>query len=116
VGGEVRRTPLRRTAQRDPVTPEVRDAVLRRDGICVLALYEREHICRNRWGREHAPTEVSELTVEHVHDFLMMGKRAPSDPEHLVALDFAANFRPPTKAQRALFREYLAALYPAGVA
>ena len=105
-----------RTAQRDPVTPETRDAVLRRDGVCVLALYEPEHICRNRWGREHAPTDVSELTVEHVKDFLAMGQRAPSDPEHLVALDFAANFRPPTKAQRAIFRAHLSKFYPASVA
>jgi hypothetical protein len=112
----LRRTPLRSRPQRDPVTRETRDAVLRRDGICVLALYEREHICRNRWGREHAPTDVAELTVEHVKNHSAMGQRAPSDPEHLVALDFAANLRPPTKAQRAIFRAHLSKFYPASVA
>lgn len=86
---------------------------MRRDGICVLALYEPEHICRNRWGTEHSPTNVAELTVEHVKDFSAMGRRAPSDPQHLVALDWMANFRPPTKAQRALFRAHLAKFYGA---
>jgi hypothetical protein len=37
-----------------------------------------------------------------------MGKRAESDVHHLVLLCGAANNRPPSKVQRALFREYLA--------
>lgn len=59
----------------DPVTPETRIAVLRRDGSCVAPLLGASAL--DCWGRS---------TLEHVKDELRMSKRAPSDLRHLVAL------------------------------
>lgn len=47
---------------------------------------------------------------EHVKKDLRAGKRADSTPDRMVTLCWAANNRPPTKLQRAAFREYLAAV------
>jgi hypothetical protein len=59
----------------DPVTPETAAAVFLRDGSCIAPLLGGSaHDC---WGR---------ATLEHVKDELRMGKRAPSDLRHLVAL------------------------------
>lgn len=114
-----RRTPLRRTAmprvapklrrhpKPDPVTPEVREFVLRRDGACLMAVYEPRHVCRDQWGRTHAPWATALLSLEHVKDELRMGVRAPSDPAHLVALCHGANVAVPCKEARVFFREYL---------
>jgi len=105
----IRKTPLRRVRLTpDPVTPEVREAVLRRDQMCVLAKTRYPgHICRTAWGYQHRPTDLDLLTMEHVKDDLAMGKRAPSDPQHLVALCAHANIGVPSKAQRAMLRQYL---------
>jgi hypothetical protein len=104
----IRKTPLRRVRLTpDPVTPEVREAVLRRDGMCVLAKLERAHWCRDAWGTYHDAADLSKLSLEHVKDELAMGKRAPSDPQHLVALCAHANIGVPSKAQRAMLRQYL---------
>jgi len=104
----LRRTPIRRRPQPDPVTPEVRGAVLLRDGGCLLARLEPAHVCRDAWGNHHDPADLSKLSLEHVKDQLRMGRRGASDPAHLVALCYAANDRVPSKAQRTMFREYLA--------
>lgn len=72
-----RHQPLRRSRRKDPVSPELRLAVLERDGGCVAARiidsWEGE-LCHGR------------LTLDHVRDEPMMGKRAPSDMAHLVSL------------------------------
>jgi hypothetical protein len=73
------------------VTHELHDAILIRDGICVAALLDRGHVCRDEWGQPHAPTDLYRLTVEHVKDEPRMGKRAPSDESHMMALCFGAN-------------------------
>ena len=104
----IRKTPLRRVRLTpDPVTPEVREAVLRRDQMCVLWRLDRRHYCRDGWGNRHDARDLDRLTMEHVKDELAMGKRAPSDPQHLVALCAHANIGVPSKAQRALLRQYL---------
>jgi hypothetical protein len=91
----------------DPVTPEVYEAVMRRDRECVLAKRDRMHICRDKWGYWHASNDVNRLTLEHVKDELRAGVRAKSDLLHLVALCAAANAKPPSKDERAWMREYL---------
>jgi len=72
----LRRTPLRRTGRKaDPVTPDVRVAVLERDRGCVaVTLGEDPADCRGR------------LTLDHVKDQPRMGKRAPSDARHLATV------------------------------
>jgi hypothetical protein len=60
---------------RDPVTPELRLAVLARDGGCIAV----------RLGADPADCR-SPLTLDHVKDQPRMGKRAPSDMAHLVAV------------------------------
>ena len=71
--------------RRDPVTPEVREAVLRRDGGCVAPelwpCIEHGADC----GSPPDPCD-GRLTLDHVKDEPRMGKRAPSDPAHLVTL------------------------------
>lgn len=99
----MRRSPIRR----DPVTPAVVETVKLRDGQCVLAKLDLMHHCRDQWGQEHTSYALGRMTLEHVKDELRMGRRAPSDPAHLLTLCWSANLRPPTKAQRAMFREYL---------
>jgi hypothetical protein len=61
--------------RRDPVTPELRLAVLARDGGCIAV----------RLGADPADCR-SPLTLDHVKDQPRMGKRAPSDMAHLVAV------------------------------
>ena len=72
----MKRTPMRRTRRRsDPVTPELRIAVLERDAGCVAV----------RLGADPADCR-SPLTLDHVKTELRLGKRAPSDAAHLVAI------------------------------
>jgi hypothetical protein len=71
----MKRTRPRRRKHSDPVTPELYVAVLERDNGCVaVTLGELPDACRGR------------LTLDHVRDQPMMGKRAPSDPAHLVSI------------------------------
>ena len=62
--------------RRDPVTPEVALAVLRRDAGCVaVTLGEPASDCGGR------------LTLDHVRDRAAMGgRRAPSDERHLASV------------------------------
>lgn len=78
---------LRRKPKADPVTPELRELVLHRDGQCVAALLDPTHACRDTWGWPHSPARLDLLTLDHIQDgYGRMGKRAPSDPAHLVSL------------------------------
>ena len=61
--------------RRDPVTPDLRVAVLERDQGCVAVLLG-----------EDAASCGGRLTLDHVKDQPRMGKRAPSDMAHLVAI------------------------------
>lgn len=103
----MKRTPLRRTRRRDPVTPELRAAVFARDGACVLSKRNRMHVCHDQWGRWHASNDVGRLSLEHVKSQLRAGQRAESDMAHLVALCHGANVAVPSKDERAWMREYL---------
>jgi hypothetical protein len=71
----MKRVPLRRHPKADPVTAELRLLVLTRDKGCVaVAFGEDPASCQGR------------LTLDHVKDQPRMGKRAPSDPAHLVVV------------------------------
>ena len=71
----------------DGVTPAVREAVIKRDGGCVAALLNAEDVCRDRWRTAISRHDQSGLTLDHVHEgYGMAGKRAKSDPDHLVTL------------------------------
>lgn len=83
------------------------EAVMERDGGCVLHELEPGHVCRTRWGTEHPWDATDLLTIEHVKPDLRMGVRAADSMQTMVALCGAANNRPPTKVQRALMRQYL---------
>lgn len=99
--------------RRDAVTAKVRREVLDRDGICFGARIDPRHICADQWGLSHLSTRQDLLTVDHVKEAGMMGRRAPSDPAHLVAMCWWLNTRPPSKEVREAERSYLASLYPA---
>ena len=101
-GQLTRHNPIRRRARRDPVSPELRIAVLERDGGCVRVLFQeaRPHVCDPCVGR---------LTLDHVQDgYGRMGKRAPSDPAHLVTLCEHHHLDGWATANRSLLRQYLA--------
>lgn len=90
----------------EPVTPELREEVLRLDGYrCVARLIAVQlglniDPCRNKWHATIITTgryPASALEIDHVSDVLgfkkgmsvagpMKGKRAPSDLKHLVSL------------------------------
>jgi len=84
----------------DAVRADVREFVLKRDGGCVaprLAMRASESIdlCEGR------------LTLDHVKDQPMMGKRAPSDPAHLVTICWHHHLDGWATAHRPELREYL---------
>jgi hypothetical protein len=87
---------MKRKAHRDPVTPAVRLAVLTRDGGCVAV----------ELGEDAAACQ-SPLTLDHVKDQPMMGKRAPSDAAHLVTLCWFHHLEGWATAHRPILREYL---------
>lgn len=81
----MKRSPLKRHPKKDPVTPEMREAVLSRDDwACVAPLLGATTFCRDRWGDRFGAEQ--DLTLDHVRDHAMAGKRAPSDKAHLVTL------------------------------
>lgn len=86
--------------RRDPVTPELRRAVLERDGGCVTPRLDPGAI--GCWGR---------LQLDHVKDQPRMGKRAPSDMAHLVTVCERHHIWSGwATSHRALLREYLKAV------
>lgn len=89
---------------------DLRSIVLVRDGECVEHKRNPRHACHDVWGNLHGPHALERLTVEHVKPELAMGKRAPSEPEHCIALCWQVNSQPPSKEQREWYREYLADL------
>jgi len=92
---------------RDRVTKADREYIFTRDGGCVMARFDTQHVCRTVYGEAHAPGDLRLLTIEHVKDDLRMGRRAPSDRRHMVALCGMANDQVPSKEARAILRLYL---------
>jgi len=105
---------IRRKPKADPVTPELHDEIIARDlryaGGCVAAfLQPEEHVCRDRWGTWRPAHDPAILTLDHVQNgYGRMGKRAASDPAHLVTLCYGAHLGGWATAHRPLLREYLA--------
>jgi hypothetical protein len=93
---------------KDRVTPELRELVLRRDGRCFIHRLDPAHQCYDAFGYPHSPYATNYLTLDHVKDAPRMGKRAPSDERHLVAMCHSANVGVPSKEVRAAERAYLA--------
>lgn len=85
--------------RRDPVTPELRLAVLHRDGGCLAP----------RLGGNAADC-AGRLTLDHVKDAPMMGRRAPSDAAHLAVLCWQHHLGGWATAHRPELREYLRAV------
>ena len=88
---------------RDPVTADLRDAVLRRDRGCVAPRLGATSPCQGR------------LTLDHVKDQPRMGKRAPSDSAHLATVCYGHHLGGWATAHRPELRSYLHSLHgPAG--
>lgn len=85
--------------RRDPVTPELRVLVLTRDRGCVaVRLGEPPASCAGR------------LTLDHVKDQPMMGRRAPSDLAHLVTVCWHHHLDGWATSHRPELRAYLRAV------
>jgi len=104
---------------RDPVSPELREQVLRRDGRCFLSRPESlarfgPHACQTRFNRKHPPYATNLLEIEHFHLHAQgtYGKRAQSSLRTCVALCGYANYQGPSEDMRDAMREYTAGLYP----
>lgn len=95
------------------VTQAVRLAVLDRDRSCFGVRVDPSHVCRDQWGIPHPSDDRRFLTLDHVKQQAMMGRRAPSDVMHMVAMCYALNVGVPSKELREAERAYLATLYPA---
>ena len=102
---------------RDPVSADLREEVLRLDAYrCVARLVARQlglpiDACRNKWGDSIIVTgryPVSALTLDHVKDEPMMGKRAPSDVRHLVTVCWHHHLGGWATSHRPELRQYLA--------
>ena len=80
--------------------------VILRDRICVAALLDKTHVCRDKWGEEHEPYDLSKLTLDHVKD--ERGRRQDL-PDWCIATCSQANVTEHwTSANRALASAYLA--------
>jgi hypothetical protein len=82
--------------RKDPVTPELRLLVLRRDGICVTRRID-----------PNADDCAGRLTLDHVKDQPRMGVRAPSDPAHLAVVCMHHHLDGWATAHRPELRKYL---------
>ena len=104
-----RRATLRKWVrpEADKVSPETYEYVMRRDGMCLAARLDLGHLCRDTYGYPHRSDDRKKLTLDHVHDSAMAGKRAPSDRRHLVSLCGWANNQGWASAHRAEERAYL---------
>lgn len=81
---------------RDPVTPELRIAVFTRDQGCVAPRLGATDDCR------------SPLTLDHIQSgYGRMGKRAPSDPAHLVSVCWHHHLDGWSTSHRPELRAYL---------
>jgi hypothetical protein len=88
-----------------------RQYVIDRDGECVLVKRDPDHVCR-RLGFPHRSSTKRFLTVEHVKDQPMMGKRAPSNRWHMVAMCWDGNVAVQSKVVREWIREYIRRVEP----
>ena len=92
----------------DKVSPELHRQILERDTACFMWVMDPQHRCHDAFGNEHSPWDLDRLTVDHVHkDGAHMGKRAPSDQFHLVAMCAQENIKGPSKVVRRAERVYL---------
>ena len=89
---------------------ELKRLVLLRDGECVEHKRDPRHACHDIRGALHGPMAMERLTLEHVKPHLAMGIAKLDEPEHCIALCWQTNAQPPTKEQRAWYREYLSSL------
>lgn len=105
----------------DPVTPEVRREVIRRDKReCMAPILDfNAGPCRDRWGQPISVLREEHITLDHVKDKPKFGEiekrgpkrknryRAPSDPAHLISLCWGHHLGGWATAHRPVIREYL---------
>lgn len=96
----------------------LREQVLERDGECVVQRWW-SHRCKTTWGQEHAPTDLSMMTMEHVKIRQPMGGlekprgggRVDSLQTLLTACGYANTTICLTHSIKEQERQYLADLY-----
>ena len=100
---------------KDPVTPDLRRRVLRRDRQCVAVIIDpRIDQCQRRFGQPCQPTDPLALTLDHVQEgYGRMGKRAPSTASNLVSLCWHHHLDGWATSHRPELRAYLARVGPA---
>ena len=84
---------------------DLREDVILRDRQCVLALLTR-HMCRDRWGFAHLPTDLDRLTLGHVREH--PGGKRRDDEGWAIAQCGRSNDQHEESANAELVRAYLA--------
>ena len=90
------------------------DQVFRRDGErCLAPLLDPDcGPCGDQWGRALRPGRTEGLTQDHIKDQPMMGKKAPTDIDHLVTLCWKHHVLTGwATGHRPLLRDYLASFH-----
>ena len=107
----LRKSPLRRHARKDPVTPELRELVFRRDQRSCIAprVDAMAGECRDRFGNLVRPSDEWALTLEHVQvGYGSMGLRAPSVAACLLTVCFGHHLGGWSTGHKDAERAYLA--------
>jgi len=99
------------------VTPDTRQRVIERDmagsldgNPCVAPRLGAKDDCADQWGRPIWVLEERSITLDHVREQPMMGKRAPSDMAHLVSVCWHHHLDGWATAHRPELRAYLASV------
>ena len=120
----MKRTPLRRVPMkrrppknRQPFPDGLREQVINRDGMCIIAIAERElglsgHVCCDMNG-PHPSNDKSRLTYDHFNTVPggIRGLRAPHTPENGTAMCLKSNVDGPPAWVREFQRAYTRRLY-----
>jgi len=91
-----------------------RQLVLIRDAMCFLYRLDRSHVCHDAFGGRHYGTDIHRMTVDHFHLHAggTLGKKAPDDRYHTVAMCHEGNVGCPSAEVRQAERDYIIASYP----
>lgn len=103
------------TLGRRPLPKDLRESIYERDDWkCVAPRLGATDECRDFWGKiilwslgDPVYAAPSRLTLDHVKDQPMLGKRAPDDAEHLATLCWHHHLDGWATANRPALRTYL---------
>lgn len=91
----------------------LRHHVINRDRVCAGWLVDRTHQCRGKWGDEHRPDDLEQLTLEHLPGVHGPADVRRDDDAHCGTLCHLLNVGGTPASVRQFMRDRLRELYPA---